>query len=100
FASDGSLVDPNIYDQFAKHQTDLTPVFLSDAEDGSQEFSRAWTTDLQLDAQGNPYAIFTARADDVPVNSNGYNDHRFFYARYDGDSWNVHQLAKAGARLY
>jgi hypothetical protein len=100
FRSDGSLVDGNIYDQFASHQTDLSPVFYSDVEDGSQEFSRAWTTDLQLDAQGNPYAIFTARANDVPVNSNGYNDHRFFYARFDGDSWNVHQLAKAGARLY
>jgi hypothetical protein len=100
FRSDGSLLDADVFDDSAFHQTDLTPVFLSDEENGSQQFSRAWTTDLQIDAQGNPYAIFTARANDVPVNTNGYNDHRFFYARYDGDSWNVHQLGKAGARLY
>jgi hypothetical protein len=93
-------VDGNIFDNNAPNQTSLTKVFSSDPENGTQQFTRAWTTDLELDSSGNPFAIITLRANDVPVNTTGYNDHRFFYARYDGTQWNVHQLAKAGARLY
>lgn len=100
FRSDGTVVDANIFDNVAPNQTSLTTVFSSDPEDGNQVYSRAWTTDLQVDSSGNPYAIFTTRYDDAPVNTNGYNDHRFFYARFDGSQWNVHELAKAGARLY
>jgi hypothetical protein len=100
YRSDGTLVDGNIFDNSAPSQTALTKVFASDPENGSQEFTRAWTTDLQLDDAGRPYAVFTTRANDIPVNSNGYEDHRFFYARYDGSQWNVHYLGKAGARLY
>jgi hypothetical protein len=98
--SDGTVVDSNIFDNSAPNQTALTKIFASDPENGSQVNSRAWTTDLHVDSDGNPYAIFTTRANDVPVNTNGYNDHRFWYARYDGSQWNVHQIAKAGARLY
>jgi BNR repeat-containing family member/PEP-CTERM motif len=100
FRSDGTLVDADIFDNVAPNQTSLTQIFASDPEDGNQVYSRAWTTDLQIDGNGNPYGVFTARYEDVPVNTNGYNDHRFFYARYDGSQWNVHELAKAGARLY
>jgi hypothetical protein len=100
FRSDGSVIDGNIFDNAAPNQAALTTVFASDPENGSQTYTRAWTTDLHVDGDGNPYAIFTTRADDVPVNTNGYNDHRFFYARYDGSQWNVNELAKAGARLY
>ena len=100
FRSDGTQVDANIFDNSAPNQTVLTKVFQSDPENGGQVNTRAWTTDLQVDSSGNPYAIFTTRRDDIPVNTNGYNDHRFWYARYNGTQWNVHQLAKAGARLY
>ena len=100
FRSDGTQLDANIFDNSAPNQTALTKVFQSDPETGSQVNTRAWTTDLQVDSSGNPYAIFTTRRDDIPVNTNGYNDHRFWYARYNGTQWNVHQLAKAGARLY
>jgi hypothetical protein len=100
FRSDGTLVDANIFDNSAPNQISLTKIFQSDPENGTQVNTRAWTTDLQIDSNGNPYAIFTTRANDVPVNTNGYQDHRFWYARYDGTKWNVHQLAKAGARLY
>lgn len=100
YRSDGTLVDGDIFDNSAPNQTSLTKVFTPDPENGNQVNSRAWTTDLHVDTNGNPYAIFTTRANDVPVNSNGFNDHRFWYARYDGNQWNVHQIAKAGARLY
>lgn len=100
YRSDSSLVDNHIFDNSAPNQTSLTRVFNSDPEDGSQNYSRAWTTDLCLDSSRKPYALFTARANDVPVNTSGYNDHRLFYARYNGTQWEVHQVAKMGARLY
>jgi hypothetical protein len=98
--SDGTRVDEDIFDNAAPNQPALTKVFAADPENGSQVYTRAWTIDLAVDRTGNPYAIFTTRANDIPVNTQGYNDHRFWYARYDGSRWHVHQLAKAGARLY
>jgi hypothetical protein len=56
--------------------------------------TRGWTTDIQLDADDHPYAVFTAR-----VNDNA-SDHRYFYARHSGSGWAVHELAKAGGFLY
>lgn len=100
FRSDGSLVDGNIFDDSAPNQTALTKVFQSDPENGSQANTRAWMTDLHIDSSGNPYATISTRRDDVPVDTHGYEDHRFWYARYDGAQWNVYPLAKAGARLY
>lgn len=100
FRSDGSPVDRDIFDNDAPNQTSLTKVFQSDPEDGKQVNSRAWTVDLHLDANGNPCTILSTRAHDVPVNTKGFEDHRFWYARYDGQQWQVRQLAKAGARLY
>jgi hypothetical protein len=56
--------------------------------------TRGWTTDIELDAAGCPYAVFTARIDD------NHLDHRFFYGRYSADGWAIHELAKAGGGLY
>jgi hypothetical protein len=56
--------------------------------------TRGWTTDIELDANNHPYAVFTAR-----VNDNS-SDHRFFYARHTAAGWNVNELAKAGGGLY
>jgi hypothetical protein len=56
--------------------------------------TRGWTTDVELDANNQPYAVFTAR-----VNDNS-SDHRFFYARHTESGWNVNELAKAGGGLY
>jgi unsaturated rhamnogalacturonyl hydrolase len=65
----------------------------------------AWTTDLELDANGNPYTAFS-----VQVGGAAYRgkrgadgdgaDHRYFYARFDGKEWNTYEMAFAGSRLY
>jgi hypothetical protein len=68
----------------------FTPVFSPTASR-----NRAWTTDLSLDASGNPVAVFTTRVDSL-----GAADHRFFYGRYVGGTWQVNEIAKAGAGLY
>jgi hypothetical protein len=51
--------------------------------------------DLAVDDSGNPFGVFTCRPNDEPANSN-FNDRRFLYARFDGETWRVHMLAKAG----
>jgi hypothetical protein len=43
--------------------------------------------------------LITARANDEPENSN-FSDHRLLYARLDGLTWRVTEVAKLGARLW
>jgi hypothetical protein len=97
--SEGTVIDDNVLDADGKPQTALTKVFAADSVWNGETMTRAWTTDIRLDRDGHPVAVISCRANDVPQNSN-FNDHRFFYARFDGTRWNVHQLAKAGARLW
>lgn len=103
---DGTVVDEDIFDIDAVDPSVVSPatnrftlVLASDPEDGAQHKTRFWTADLELDAAGNPYALFTARADDIPVNTNGYADHLLFYARWDGAAWQAHEVADMGGQL-
>jgi hypothetical protein len=98
-ASDGTVVDESIFDNEGQSQTKLTKIFAANMVVGGETMTYGWTADLRLDRAGNPVALITCRANDMPENSN-FNDHRFFYARFDGKQWNTHQLAKAGARLW
>ncbi|MFN7936146.1 MAG: BNR-4 repeat-containing protein [Bryobacteraceae bacterium] len=54
----------------------------------------AWISDLHLDAKGRPVLVFSEqRAQDG-------SDHRYHYARWDGERWREHEIAYAGSRLY
>ncbi len=97
--SDGTIVVDDVLHATGFPQTELTKVFAADTVFAGDKMTHAWTVDLKLDAAARPYAILSCRANDVPENSN-FEDHRFIYARFDGSRWNVHQLAKAGARLW
>jgi hypothetical protein len=83
----------------APRPADLTQVFAAGTDVNGEFMTHCWTTDLVTDSVGGLYCIFTCRANDVPENSN-FDDHRFFYARFDGAHWHVYQLAKGGARLW
>ncbi len=76
--------------------SDFTPLLVGNTVSPANNLlmTRGWTTDVELDATGKPYAVFTARVNDSA------SDHRFFYGRYTGSGWNVHELAKAGGFLY
>jgi hypothetical protein len=78
------------------HASDFTPLLVGNAVAPANGLlmTRSWTTDVQIDSAGNPYAVFTARVND------NVSDHRFFYGRYTDSGWNIHELAKAGAFLY
>jgi hypothetical protein len=97
--SDGTVVDDNVLDDQGHPQTELTRIFEAGTKIGDESMTRGWTADIRLDGKGNPVALITCRANDVPENSN-FSDHRFFYARFDGKQWHTHYLAKAGASLW
>jgi hypothetical protein len=62
--------------------------------------SVAWATDIVLDDQGHPRIAFsvTVGSAGLPRYEGGY-DHRFYYGRWDGRNWHVHEMAYAGKRL-
>ena len=75
----------------------LTRVFKGDSE------NVAWTVDLELDRDGNPFTVFTVQKNSgkwKSVTSRGGLDHRFYYARWDGSKWLTHEMAFGGTRLY
>ncbi len=77
--------------------TDLTQVFAGDGD------NVAWTTDLHLDSRGMPVALFTVQKNDSRVQRDataGGDDLRYYYARWDGSVWHVHQMAYGGSCLY
>jgi hypothetical protein len=76
--------------------SDFTPLFLGNTASPQNDLlmTRGWTVDLEVDASGSPYAVFSARVND------DMTDHRFFYARYSGSRWTIHELARAGGFLY
>lgn len=60
-----------------------------------------WTADLELDGSGHPVLLATVQKDGagLPPGSGG-EDHRFAYARFDGERWHAHEIGHAGSRLY
>lgn len=94
FSSSGSMIDANLFDGNALDPNELTAVFSSGTNFDGVSMQHAWTTDVAIDANGNPITVFTARAD------NSTDDHRLLYATFDGTDWQVSEVAKMGAGLY
>jgi hypothetical protein len=90
----GGVVDANLFDAAAAAPASLTRIFGTGTQFDGTTMRRAWTIDVAIDDAGHPYAVFQVRANDNPA------DHRFFYARFNGTIWTVHELAKAGRFLY
>jgi len=75
--------------------------------DGNKETRTdvAWTSDIALDKAGNPYIAFSVTKDPIALGERkntqtGGLDHRYHYARWDGEQWHEHEIAYAGTRLY
>ena len=74
---------------------ELTRIFSGNAD------HVAWSVDLELDRRGRPVALFSVQrggAGEPP--GRGGQDHRYHYARWDGERWQSHELCFAGTRLY
>lgn len=77
----------------------LTPVFRGDVD------HVPWMCDLHIDPQGHPRITFSvqrngARGRGVRGIADDGLDLRYYYARWTGDRWKVHEIAFAGSRLY
>ncbi|MFT3789112.1 MAG: BNR-4 repeat-containing protein [Tepidisphaeraceae bacterium] len=96
YRSDGSLYAPlSKNTEKSGDIWDLTCVYRGDAD------HVAWVIDLHIDPQGNPVCLFSTQRDGkgLPRNQGGL-DHRYHYARWDGQRWVEHEIAYAGTRLY
>ena len=61
----------------------------------------AWVADLELDAEGRPVVAYSVQKDSAGLPpGQGGSDHRYRIARWTGASWQDHELAFAGTRLY
>jgi hypothetical protein len=74
---------------------DMTSLFAGDPD------NVGWVIDLELDAQQRPYVVFSVQKDGrgLPRRQGGM-DHRFYFGRWNGSAWRVHEIAYAGTRLY
>lgn len=93
YNSSGDVIDGNLFNTTAAAPDALTQVMTAGATFGGDAMRRAWTVDVAI-AGGAPVAVFQARANNDDL------DHRFFYGRWDGGQWRVHQMAFAGSYLY
>jgi hypothetical protein len=101
--SDGTLVDPNIFDQTAPLITQFTEIFTNGTVwPPGQTNYRCWNDDVQSYPDGTVEAIIATRINDN-TGGNDANispDHAFFFCRYDGTNWNDTYLCQAGTKLY
>jgi rhamnogalacturonyl hydrolase YesR len=91
--SDGTVVDEDLSDTAGTPPWELTKVFDDGTVIDGFAMRRGWQVDLHVAPDGHPFGIFQMRAGDNP------EDHRYFYARFDGTKWNVHQMAYAGGQF-
>ena len=86
---------------------DLRPQDFTRVFDGNSETRRdvAWTSDIELDEYGFPYIAFSVTKDPIELGETqntkeGGSDHRYHYARWNGEQWLEYEIAYAGSRLY
>lgn len=103
FKSDGTLAGP----LSKETSSPLSPQDFTEVFEGSKDVRSdvAWTSDIRLDENGHPYIAFSVTKDPITLGEtknveNGGFDHRYHYARWDGEQWQEYEIAYAGTRLY
>jgi hypothetical protein len=95
YNSNGDVLDNDLFDDTGVSTTEFTMVYQGGAD------NVAWTSDLALDENGHPYAAFSVQMNSAGLpGGQGGDDHRYHYARWDGQQWVKHEIAYAGTRLY
>jgi hypothetical protein len=67
----------------------LTPARVDLVYDAEANGARAWVWDIALDADGRPVIVYATFPKE--------DDHRYRYARWEGDRWVDHEICAAGA---
>lgn len=95
YNTEGKLADDNIYDLSKIPTFDkFTKVFVHGTKVNGVTMGRCWQHDIARYDDGTIVILFKARANDA------IDDHRNFYARYDGTKWSITYLGKAGKHIY
>ncbi len=66
---------------------------------GNANSVASWANDVELDASGNPFLIFSVRKNN-PNSSYIANSMDYYYSRWDGAAWQTHRMGFAGSPLY
>ncbi|MBX3427838.1 MAG: BNR-4 repeat-containing protein [Pirellulales bacterium] len=108
----GNLIDADIFDNgtaaggsgFVPDVTAFTTV--QQADPLGAGYNRLWTVDMNLDAAGDPMALYVSRWNPDGSTSAGSTtnpiDHRLHFAHWNEQTgqWAAHEVARMGNRLY
>ena len=95
YNSNGELADDDIYDRSKIPTFDkFTKVFAHGTKVNGVTMGRCWQMDIASYGDTTVVILFEARANDA------VDDHRYFYARYNGKEWKYTYLGKAGKHIY
>jgi hypothetical protein len=98
--SDGRVIGPlSRTAETTVRPPDLTCVFRGDID------HVAWMCDLHVDTADHPRIVFSVQRGGAAGRGKRNNaadglDLRYHYARWDGQAWQVSEIARAGTRLY
>ncbi len=81
FRADGSQITDMAHLPFEPKDAEV--IYQSNESQG-----RAWISDIAQDKQGNPVILYTRSPEE--------QDHRYWYARYDGTVWQQSEICAAG----
>lgn len=95
YNSKGELADDDIYSTSKIPTFDkFTKVFANGTKVNGVTMGRCWEMDIARYDDSTVVILFEARA------NNEVDDHRYFYARYDGTEWKYTYIGKAGKHIY
>jgi len=102
----GNVIDPDTFSNQAPRPEQFTTLFAPGEPTGDNRHT-AWTVAIGRDAQGELYALYTARigtrsvrAIDQTLNPIGDAHHCLYYAKLVGDQWQTHEVCQMGRGLY
>lgn len=94
YDSFGNMVDSDVSDA-----APIEPKELTEIHQGASD-AVGWGVDLEIDADGNPYGVFSVQRNAQDRGALPGLDHRYHYARFDGETWQVSEIAYAGSSLF
>lgn len=111
FDMQGNLVDENLFDSNVTASSGAVPdvtdfTLVAEPDPLGEGYNRFWTSDLALDSEGNPMALYTSRYNPDGSTDSGSTtnpiDHRLHFARWNPDtgSWSNEEIARMGDRLF
>jgi hypothetical protein len=113
----GYIIDGNSYDSYGNWKDSINDQTAPSVQAFTRIFTTTtpaadachtgWTNELELDKNGYPVCLYQARHGTTPWGeasgswgNTGAYDHRFFYGRFDGETWRSTELCKMGTGLH